>query len=74
MYQQWPSRIWNLKHSTIYTSTPQNEILRYKSNKIWGIPIVAQSVTNLTSIHEDVGSIPGLAQRVKDPALLRTVV
>ena len=35
-----------------------------------GVPFVAQQLTNLTRVHEDVGLTPGLAQWVMDPVLL----
>ena len=39
-----------------------------------GVPVVAQQLPNLTSIHENMSSIPGLDQWFKDLALPCAVV
>ena len=48
--------------------------MTFKNAAYIGVPIVVQWKLNPTSIPEDVGSIPGLTQWVKDLALPQAVV
>ena len=72
--------VWGIKRNKIVFPFKQLKI--YLENYSWHagkwnvhvVPIVAQLVKNPTGIYEDVSSIPGLFQWVKDPALPWAVV
>ena len=51
----------------------QKDFVHQKS-ELWDLPLCLSILRAGLSICEDVGSIPGLAQLVKDPALLQAVV
>ena len=71
-------RLWRLRWCRL-DPCPGNfhmpQVLSAKKSKInLGVPIMAQWIKKLTRIHENAGSIPGLAQWAKDPALLQGAI
>ena len=63
---QWDRH--HLRHARMQVQSPAQRS-GLKGSGV-GVPVMAQWLTNPTGNHEVAGSIPGLAQWVKDLALL----
>ena len=65
-----PSEVWQpLLETQPQVPTKVSNLLA-KKNPLCGSSHCGSAAMNLTSVHEDTGLIPGLAQWVKDPVLL----
>ena len=69
IYTETWMKLTNIMLSEKNHYTNDNYMLLFIKNPRKGVRIVAQWLTNPTRNHEVSGSIPGLAQWVKDPAL-----